>query len=404
MRSRSEYWPIPLTFLLMASIAFWMWAASTDPLAAANPSGDLRIEVFTAYNVIVDSNVETPATYAPEAFHVGMQVCNDGSNAMTDVSAYIGNYINGSSDTPGVYPSRTHSGLTGTFSLTHHGGSAGTRDAVRYVGNLAAGACATQYWLVGYPRLDDTGKSVTLGIKPDDDLWLEYDIWATALDAGVPTTAETTRKVTMRNEISAMANKIWPNTASKVPNEFLEVINSLGWSNPDVVGGAPGVFPGQTTTIEGIWYDLGNVRHGFDNNGDFLPDFNVWMQPVGDPAGYDAGCFRLVKTDTLLVVKLTDGSFDTRIVTNQLYFENLPQNNRGAVGLVYYTFAALNGTCGASLTPYQEVASGFDNEKFSGDYGRSIPPLKSQPSEAAFDKAVNITALPARCRPLCPIP
>src|SRR3712207_9002003 len=48
------------------------------------------------------------------------------------------------------------------------------------------------------------------GIKPDDDLWLEYDIWATASDGGTPLTDSVTRQATMRNEISAAANKIWP--------------------------------------------------------------------------------------------------------------------------------------------------------------------------------------------------
>ncbi len=364
-----------------------------SPLSAANPNGDLRLEIISAYNLVVDSNVESPSTYAPRAFHAGVKVCNDGTNALTDVYASIGNYINGTSDTPGVYPARTHAGLVGTFSLTHQGGSAGARDAVRYIGNIAGGQCITQYWLLSYPRLDANGKSVTLGIKPDDDLWLEYDIWATANDAGVNLLADQTRKVTMRNEISAMANKIWPNTSSKVPNEFLAVVNQLGWGNPDVVAGSEGIYPGQTTVIEGIWYDLGNVRHGFDNDGDLLPDYNVWMQPVGDPAAYDAGCFRLVRTDALLVVKLNNGTFDTRTVTDQLYFANLPENNTGAVGLVYYTFAALNGVCSATLTPYQEVASGFDNEKFNGDYGASIAPLKSKPPAVSFNKAVNRTVI-----------
>ncbi|MDJ0756510.1 MAG: SdrD B-like domain-containing protein [Ardenticatenaceae bacterium] len=365
---------------------------TSNTAQAANPNGGLRIEPFTAYNLIVDSNVETPATYAPEAFHIGAQFCNDNGTSLSDVVAYVGDYNGGSGDTPGVYSSRSHPGLTGTFSLTHLGGSVGTADAVRYIGDLAAGECRVQYWLVGYPRLDDNGNSVTLGIKPDDDLWLNYDLWATANNGAL--TAETTRRVTMRNEISAMANKIWPNTSSKVPNEFLQVVNDLGWSNPNVESNGP-AYPGQTLVMEGIWYDLGNVRFGFDNNGDLQPDYNAWLQPIGDGDIYDPGCFRLVRTDAIVVVKLNDGTFDVRTAVDQLYFEDLPPNNTGAVGLVYYTFAALDGTCRGVLTPYQEVASGFDNEKFNGDYGTSIAPLESRDPDVSFDKEVDQTIIPA---------
>ncbi|MCI5197444.1 MAG: hypothetical protein D3919_14745, partial [Candidatus Electrothrix sp. AW5] len=52
-------------------------------------------------------------------------------------------------------------------------------------------------------------------------------------------------------------------------------------------------------------------------------------------------------------------------------FEHIPDNT-GAVGLVFYEYAALNGVCRGALSPYQEVASGYDNEKFSGDYGAAI--------------------------------
>ena len=72
---------------------------------------------------------------------------------------------------------------------------------------------------------------------------------------------------------------------------------------------------------------------------------------------------------------------------DQLYFENIPDNT-GAVGLVYYEYAALDGACTAGLTPYQEVASGYDNEKFNGDFGYGIPPLESVEPELTFTKAV----------------
>jgi len=48
-------------------------------------------------------------------------------------------------------------------------------------------------------------------VKPDDDLYLYFDIWGSANDGSGTIYADDTRKMTMRNEISAMANKIKPN-------------------------------------------------------------------------------------------------------------------------------------------------------------------------------------------------
>ena len=118
---------------------------------------------------------------------------------------------------------------------------------------------------------------MTRGIKPDDDLVLDYDIWATADDGGVPLAADDTRTATMRNEISAMANKIWPNGDNKVPDVYKDAITEqLGWDTV-TPGGASDVYPGQTLSTQGIWYDFGNVNQGFDNDGDFVPDQNAWM-------------------------------------------------------------------------------------------------------------------------------
>lgn len=78
-------------FLLLAWLAGW----GVLPSAHAQ----LRIEVIAAYNLVVDSNVESPSTYAPRAAYLGATYHNDGTNALTDVWAYIGDFTNG---TPGV--------------------------------------------------------------------------------------------------------------------------------------------------------------------------------------------------------------------------------------------------------------------------------------------------------------
>ena len=69
------------------------------------------------------------------------------------------------------------------------------------------------------PQCPPCTTSITGGIKPFDDLTLSYDIWATSTDISGATVETST--LTMRNEISASANKIWPNTTSKVPAEYL---------------------------------------------------------------------------------------------------------------------------------------------------------------------------------------
>ncbi len=381
---------------LMIAAGFSVFKPETA--VAANPSGDLRIVPITAYNFVIDSNAESPSTYAPKSATLGAQFCNDGADDLTDVSAFIGNFdpdgdTNPVDSTPGLYPARTHSGLVGTFSLTHAGGTAGLHDATRYIGDIAAGDCVTQYWLVSYRQLDDLGRTVAGGVKPNDDLWLQYDVWATATDGAASVEADLTRTVWMRNEISAMANKIWPNNDGKVPQQYLDAIAlTLGWDNI-APGGGNDAYPGELITTQGIWYDLGNVGAGFDNNGDLVPDRNAWLQPIGDPNSYDPGCFRLVRTYGLLIVKRGGGGETLIPFVDQLYFENVPADNTGVVGLVYYQYVALDGVCTAGLTPYQEVASGYDNEKFNADFGAGVPPLTSRAPEVALDKIVSAASV-----------
>ncbi len=374
--------------MLWASL---VWLACGPAVAlGGNPDGSLRIEIITAYNLVVDSNAGTPASYAPESAYLGAKFCNDGDAPLTNVWAYIGNYDAG---TPGIYPSRAHPGLRGPlpggeFALTHEGGAMGTDDATRYIGTIQPGECITVYWLVSYPQLDEDGVP-TWGksVKPDDDLWMEYDVWATAMDGPAYLEADTTRTLTCRNEISAAANKIWPNGANKVPQEYKDLLNQYAplWTNT-----AATAEPGAILRTEGIWYDLGNVGHGFDNDGDLVPDRNAWLQPVGDPALFDPSCFRLIRTYAMVIIKLNDGTEQVIVVEDQLYFTNIPENNRGAVGYVMYEFIAIGSGCVSTLTPYQEVASGYDNEKFNGDYGATPgETLTSTTSQVAIVKAAD---------------
>ena len=336
----------PLVYAL--SIAFAFLTCSCP--AASVTDGGLRVEVITAYNLVVDSNVESPSTYAPRSAFMGGTFYNDGTNTLTNVVAYIGDYVDGINDTPGTFPTNRHPAYPtivgplsgGNFSLTHEGGDAGVSDATRRLGDIAPGGSATVYWLISYPNLDVNGKSVTgPSVKPDDDLWLEFDIWMNAGETGTERTVAETRRVTMRNEISAMANKILPNSANKVPQAYLDLLGLYvpSWST-DAADGSPG----SRIVAEGVWYDLGNVGHGFDNDGDLVPDKNAWMQPVGDPTIFDPSCFRLVHTYAMVIVKLKGGGEEVYYGEDQLYFEHLPENN-GAVGWVGYEFVPLRGGC-----------------------------------------------------------
>ena len=372
-----------LKFLFYRTLPLW-WLL---PVSGQAP---LRVEVTTAYNAIVDSNVGTPASYAPSSFYLSARVWNDGSTPMENVVVRVGDFDAG---TPGIYPSRAHPGLTGPlaggqFALTHEGGSSGAADATRNLGTIAPGSYKPVYWLVSYPSLDINENPVTGGAKPDDDLFLYYDVWATGTANSTTYNVDRTRRIFMRSCISAMANKIFPNTANKVPQEYKDLLDRFepAWADFPEDGS-----PGTSIVTEGVWYDLGNVNKGFDNDGDLVPDQNAWLQPVGDPSLFDPAAFRLVKTYALIIVKLKDGGELVLDVQDQLYFTNLP-DNRGVIGLVRYDFKTLQSGASGVLTPYQMAASGRDNEKFNGDFGAALGnDLQSAQTEVTFDKTVNET-------------
>ncbi len=364
------------TRLLLATFGFVAVSAQ-----AVTIDGALRMEMITAYNLVVDSNIETPAGKSPSAAHMGVKIYNDGPTALTNVVVNIGNMTAPGVGTPGLFASRTVNEVgqyAGTFQLAAPGG---VSDCTRVIPRIEPGEYVAQYFFVTYPLLDSLNRSVTGAASvPEDDLWLNYDIWASANSGALKVDERT--KVTMRNEISAMANKIWPNTGSKVPDEYLTAIQStLGWRPEAGTTRIPGAV-----VMEGIWYDLGNVGAGFDNDGDLLPDRNAWMQPVGDPSKFSPLAARLVKCYGIVIVKLNDGTEQLIPFEDQLYFEKIAANNTGAVGLVYYEFIPLNLSLPALLSPYQEVASGYDNEKFNADYGASVGSVSGTPPLVAFDK------------------
>lgn len=388
-RSRPLTQIVLLTVLLLGGLFTLLLQARPTDAAA-----DLTVEIIAAYNLVVDSNVESPSTYAPSVATVAGRFCNVGDTPLTNAQGYIGD-----GTTPGAYPARDstqaafiaehpHLATTGDYSFTHVGGQLGTGDASRFIGVIPPGECRLQYWHFTYPRRANPNNS---GVAvwgqtnvPQDDLWLEFQIWGTADgETGPGANNSATQRMTMRNEISAMANKIRPNPDGQWFNTNTSIV-SVG----DVI------------TSNGILYELGVINQGFDNDGDYVPDFNAWVQPIGDP-GYDPSCFRLIRTTGVLTVSRSAGQPDLIIPFDDqdpasaapyggpLYFTNLPDDNNGVRGEVFYTFQALNGPCSTGLSPYQEVASGHDNEKFNGDYGTGIPPVASNPPSITLDKNGN---------------
>lgn len=360
------------------------------PAFAAIQDGSLRVEVLAGHNLVIDNN-ESPRTYAPETAFVGVKFHNSGSQPLTDIVAKIGDYKGGVGDTPGVYPSRTHVGLTGTFSLTHQGGSLGLADATRYIASIPAGGSVTVYWLVGYPHTDTNGVPTSgFSTKPDDDLWMEYDVWATAKEGVTSRAVDVTQTVYCRQDIAASANKIFPNGANKVPQYYLDLMQQYvpAWTNKVYDGSV-----GTRVTTECYWYDLGVVTGGYDIDGDLVPDMNAWMQPVGDPALFDAGAFRLVRTYAMVVVKLKIGGEKVYIVEDQLYFTQMPENN-GVVGYVMYEFVPLLPNARAVTTPYQVAASGNLNEKYNADYGVSLgDPIISKEAKVSITKTASVATV-----------
>ncbi len=389
-------------FLVLAlAVSGFTALVPAQPVAAA---GVLTVSVrniagepLNAYNLVVDSNINGMSTASPSAATVIVRFCNTGDAPLTNVTGYIGDYnpTTPANSTIGIYPPRStgdagfstqHPALMDitptTYRFQHIGGALGTADGARYMGTLAVGECRYQYWHFTYPLCEGNLSapcqktnplaSATWGesVKPQDDLWLTFDTWATSdqypLASGVP---NDNWKMTMRNEISAMANKIEPN-----PDGV--------WFNTD----PNTIRPGGVITTNGVLYEFGNINQGFDNDGDFVPDYNAWAQPVGN-ADYDPSCFRLIRTSGYLDISRSGGNPNMILpFENKLYFTNLPSDNTGVRGYVYYTFLALGGPCNTGLSPYQEVASGRDNEKFNADYGAGPAPLPSPASQLTLSK------------------
>ena len=71
--------------------------------STVHAAGVLDITINAPFNLVVDSNVCSPPTYAPEVATHSAEFCNLGDAELTDVVAYVGDFANQS---PAVYPQR----------------------------------------------------------------------------------------------------------------------------------------------------------------------------------------------------------------------------------------------------------------------------------------------------------
>ena len=288
------------------------------------------------------------------------------------------------------------------------------------------------YWQVRYDVLDAFGKP-TFGDCNDftDDLRYNWVLWATCKEAGVDRTSATNDFARVRCELSASANKITPtgNPAGYITGGPPRVIAGYVDINSDnqitsvddgtyygktVIDGkvdmdnngtittaddgmligffvfdglidinGTGVIttaddailvqPGMTFTVTVHNATFGNVGNGFDENRDNLSDFDFWYQPIGK-TNWPSASFRLVDIQT--DVTGSGGSNPLNGITthydNEPYLSRLIGDVSGAFIATYtYTFVVVNPGNGF-LTPYQEAASGNDNEKYNGDYGSGV--------------------------------
>ncbi|MBN2000560.1 hypothetical protein JW935_23630, partial [candidate division KSB1 bacterium] len=321
-------------------------------MAPVFSQGQLAIIDITSRNLVGDANIENKPDDGPEVFTVGGDFRNNGIDTLKHVYVTIGDGTNA-----GIFPETIvppGGDYEGTFSLRLLDND--TEDAERYLGHLLPGEQKSVYWEIVYPLLDAAGHAVWGDPNDsDDDLKLKFTIWGNCIEASSqsPQSVSLNDSVYVRNEQKAATSKIQP-----TPDGYYTIV------------AGPNLSPGQTVTVTYNNVSFGNVNQGFDVDGYPGPDYDLWYQPIGE-LDWDPNVFRLVRTSaTIHGSQCGAGRPDVDIfLSDSTYISKLDQyGSCGWEGSYEYTFAAIGlGSC--TLTPYQEVASGSDNEKYNSDYG-----------------------------------
>ena len=317
---------------------------------------------------------------------------------------------------PGVFTGYRSPGIIDGYVDVNNDGVINAADNGTY-----GGETKVVYWQIRYAVLDAFGQPTfgNCGLI-NDDLRYKWVTWATANDGGTTRTHAINEFTNVRCDQSTATNKISPGPngyisggpphiiAGKVDINSDGVITTsddgtfygktvidgrLDMDNNGVINTADDgavygyqvidgyvdingsgtissaddgiiVFPGNTFSVTIHNATFGNVGNGFDENRDNLWDYDFWYQPTGD-INWPAASFRLV--DIQCDVTGSGGSNPLNGITS--HYDNEPYLSRliGDIGGVFnanytYTFLYLQDGNGF-ISPYQQAASGTNNEK-----------------------------------------
>jgi hypothetical protein len=289
------------------------------------------------------------------------------------------------------------------------------------------------YWQVKYDVKDAFGQS-TSGTCGDfiDDLRYDWVVWVSGNELGELREDVVNKSAKVRCELSAASNKLTPTPSGYISGGPPRVIGGLVDINGNgsitttddgfyydkaVIDGKVDInnsgtitaadngvvnnFPviagyidvnnsgtitaaddgilvqiGQTFSIIVNNATFGTIGYGYDENRDGLWDIDFWFQPIGN-ADWPSSSFRLIDIQADLTG--SGGSnplngiithYDNEPYLSRLFDDRLNQSGSFS-GTYTYTFMA-TAAGNSFVTPYQEAASGTNNEKYNGDFGIGV--------------------------------
>ena len=363
----------------------------------AGRNNNIVIIPHTTPHLVLDSNKgglppTDPTQEGPEAFTVAAQVCNPLGVDLQNVNGYIGRDggMSGIDDNMAGAFTPTQHNCDGspaspnlrlmTLDELQHGE---TDDASRFIGLLlSSGECVGTYFQLAYPTQDDNGvPTYCASNTPADDLIFPWDVWATGQLTAFPHTevsAEAPDFAWVRSMQSASQNKINPGGSSGSHTEVNTTGDcsdpgDSGWVLYD--GSSPlQVSVGQSFCVRYVNETWGLVNQGFDADNNGAADYDAWNQPIGESAVFDPNLVQLIAMDSVysgacggenIRAELPDNPYETRID------RYAPTGSCAPNVTTTYRFIVVGvpqaGDSAQILTPYQEVASGSNNEKYNGD-------------------------------------
>jgi uncharacterized repeat protein (TIGR01451 family) len=353
---------VAIAFAVVATSAVVIAAGASQTAMASD--GTIVLTDLTAPNIIGDSNVTARPEDGPDAFMIATEYCNTNAHPIYDVTTNVGTWGGTpTTSTAGefedtVVPVGLYS-YAGTFDLDMVPGLGNPE--TRYLGKVDQGECIIINTIVSYDVVDaDINPVWGASNSNTDDLVYDFDYWVTWVDPGVDGVIGTaddvddavdgTDSVTVRNEITAAANKIETSTVTVEPDATVAV--------------------GETVSITYDGVNFGLVNQGFDADGDGNPDYDIWFQAIGEAGLWDPDVFQLVGVEASISGTGCGGGRPnvTITATDTTYFTGLDvYGNCGWTGSYTYTFVAISEGS-STLAPYQETASGSENEKYNNDY------------------------------------